>query len=217
MRKSGKWKFNQPAQSGKIQGLWQGLGNQGEGQVQLCCYCCLLALSKPTLPATELQTWCNPQEEEAEKKRMYRFSGWARLRQKYLLTVWLDELPESGLLLPVFFLGLLEVFASDSELVTIGFPWADCWRTFARRFLNQTCNKWGLEDHAVLPLYAPVVMVEMLLTCDYGNLAAYNSKPYMGVHLVIALTVPLCWKKTLNARLWVFSHIAPKSSQYTQA
>ena len=39
-----------------------------------------------------------------------------------MLTVWLDELPESGLLLPVFFLGLLEVFASDSELVTIGFP-----------------------------------------------------------------------------------------------
>ena len=59
-----------------------------------------------------------------------------------LLTVWLDELPESGLLLPVFFFGLLDVFAaSDSEFVTIGFPWADCWRTFARRFLNQTCNK----------------------------------------------------------------------------
>ena len=44
-----------------------------------------------------------------------------------MLTVWLDELPESGLLLPVFFFGLLDVFAaSDSEFVTIGFPWADC-------------------------------------------------------------------------------------------
>ena len=45
---------------------------------------------------------------------------------RYLLTVWFEELPESGLLLPVFFFGLLEVFASDSEFVTIGFPWADC-------------------------------------------------------------------------------------------
>ena len=50
------------------------------------------------------------------------FSILFRLFQKYLLTVWLEELPESGLLLPVFFFGLLEVFASDSELVTIGFP-----------------------------------------------------------------------------------------------
>ena len=50
------------------------------------------------------------------------FSILFRLFQKYLFTVWLEELPESGLLLPVFFFGLLEVFASDSELVTIGFP-----------------------------------------------------------------------------------------------
>ena len=29
-------------------------------------------------------------------------------------------------------------FVSDSELVTIGFPCAACWRILARRFLNQT-------------------------------------------------------------------------------
>ena len=32
----------------------------------------------------------------------------------------------------------VEFAASDSELVTIGFPWAACWRILARRFLNQT-------------------------------------------------------------------------------
>ena len=99
--------------------------------------------------------------------------------------MWLEELPESGLLLPVFFFGLLEVLASDSELVTIGFPWADCCRTFARRFLNQTCEKQDLEGD---------VFVYQLITWDYGNLSAYNSEPHMGVHLVIAMTVSLCWK-----------------------
>ena len=80
---------------------------------------------------------------------MYCFSeariGLNLLKKRHVLTVWLEELPESGLLLPVFFFGLLEVLASDSELVTIGFPWADCCRTFARRFLNQTCEKQDLE------------------------------------------------------------------------
>ena len=32
----------------------------------------------------------------------------------------------------------IELAASDSELVTIGLPWAACCRIFARRFLNQT-------------------------------------------------------------------------------
>ena len=48
----------------------------------------------------------------------------------------LVELEEAG---GVFF-SFGGVFVSDSELVTIGFPWADCWRTFALRFLNQTYN-----------------------------------------------------------------------------
>ena len=46
----------------------------------------------------------------------------------------LVELEEAG---GVFF-SLGGVFVSDSEFVTIGFPCADCCRTFALRFLNQT-------------------------------------------------------------------------------
>ena len=44
------------------------------------------------------------------------------------------ELDEAG---GVFF-SFGGVFVSDSEFVTMGFPCADCWRTFALRFLNQT-------------------------------------------------------------------------------
>ena len=44
------------------------------------------------------------------------------------------ELEEAG---GVFF-SFGGVFVSDSELVTMGFPCADCWRTFALLFLNQT-------------------------------------------------------------------------------
>lgn len=44
------------------------------------------------------------------------------------------ELDEAG---GVFF-SFGGVFVSDSELVTMGFPCADCWRTFALLFLNQT-------------------------------------------------------------------------------
>ena len=44
------------------------------------------------------------------------------------------ELDEAG---GVFF-SFGGVFVSDSELVTIGFPCADCWRTLALLFLNQT-------------------------------------------------------------------------------
>ena len=45
-----------------------------------------------------------------------------------LLTV-LFELPDSGLLFPVFFLGLLAAWLlleSLSEFVTMGLPWAVC-------------------------------------------------------------------------------------------
>ena len=49
----------------------------------------------------------------------------------------LAELEDAG---GVFF-SFGGVLVSDSELVTMGLPCADCWRTLALRFLNQTFTR----------------------------------------------------------------------------